>query len=74
MVKRPKLIIQDRRDIMDVNVKTETEKLQADLQKLISQIQGLDQQKNQLVQQAVEVQGALKLLQRLDGKQEAKQN
>lgn len=58
---------------MEVNTKTELEKVNAELSAKLQEIQQFDQrmqqQRNMLVQAALELQGALKLLQHLDGHQ-----
>lgn len=59
-----------------VDIKAEIDAASAELQQVMAQIQQLDQQqqqltqrRNTLVQEGLELQGAVKRLQRLDGKQ-----
>jgi len=52
---------------MEIDVKKETEKVQAEMNELAIQINALDQQRQVAVNQLIKKQGELEYLQRLNG-------
>ena len=52
---------------MEIDVKKETEKVQGEMQELATQINSLDQQRQEAVNQLIKKQGELEYLQRLNG-------
>jgi len=52
---------------MEIDVKAEITRLSEEMQPLLSQLQQLDAKRQEIANQIVKLQGAIELLQRLDG-------